>query len=147
MKKNRRPSRLPRWQEWTVYVSFSLLVATGIAWLLLEKFVRVAGEFGPEHHPAEHRMLVAHGAVAYVFLIVGGAMVPVHIALGWNTKRNLKTGLTLAGTCVVLALTALGLYYVPDDISRSWVSFIHWAVGLVAVPALLIHALIGRSGR
>jgi hypothetical protein len=147
MTKRRRPSRLPRWQEWCVYVSFGLLVVTGVIWLLLDKFVRVVGEFGPEPHPAEHWMLVGHGVVAYAFLIVGGAMIPVHITLGWNIRRNLKTGLSLAGTCILLALTALGLYYVGDEISRNWVSIIHWAIGLVAVPALLIHALIGRSGR
>lgn len=147
MKKVRRSGRLPRWQEWSVYLALGLLIATGIAWLLLEKFVRVNGEFGPEHHPAEHMVLIAHGAAAYAFLIIGGAMVPVHITLGWNTRRNLKSGLMLAGTCVILAVTALGLYYVGDEISRNWVSITHWVIGLVVIPALLIHALIGRSGR
>ena len=147
MKKVRRPGRLPRWQEWSVYVTLGLLIATGIAWLLLDNFVRVNGEFGPEHHPAEHMVLIAHGAAAYAFLLIGGAMIPVHITLGWNTRRNLKSGLTLASACVVLALTALGLYYVGDEISRNWVSIIHWVIGLVVIPALLIHALVGRSGR
>ena len=145
--KKRRPGRLPRWQEWSVYVSFGLLVASGVAWLLLESFVRVAGEFGPEHHPAEHWALIAHGVAAYGFLIIGGAMIPVHITLGWNTRRNLKAGVTLAGTCLILAVTALGLYYLGDEISRHWVSIVHWSIGLFAVPALLIHAIVGRSGR
>ena len=147
MKKNRRPGRLPAWQEWSVYVTLGLLIATGIAWLLLDWFVRVNGDFGPEHHPAEHMVLVAHGIAAYLFLIVGGAMIPVHVTLGWNTRRNLKSGLTLAGTCILLALTALGLYYMADELSRNWVSILHWVVGLVAIPALLVHALVGRSGR
>jgi hypothetical protein len=144
VKKVRRPGRLPRWQEWSVYVTFGLLIATGIAWLLLDRFVRVGGEFGPEHHPAEHSILIAHGVAAYAFLIVGGAMIPVHVTLGWNTKRNLKTGLMVAGTSIILAVSALGLYYLGDEISRSWVSIIHWIVGLIAVPALWIHALRGR---
>jgi hypothetical protein len=147
MKKVRRPGRLPRWQEWSVYVTLGLLIATGIVWLLLDNFVRVEGEFGTEHHPAEHLVLIGHGVAAYAFLIIGGAMIPVHITLGWNTRRNLKSGLTLAGACLILAVTALGLYYVGDEISRNWVSITHWALGLVAIPALLIHALIGRSGR
>jgi hypothetical protein len=143
----RRPGRLPRWQEWSVYLTFALLIVTGVAWLLLDRFVHVAGEFGSEHHPAEHWAMIAHGTVAYAFLIVGGAMIPVHITLGWNTKRNLKTGLMLAGTCIILAVSALGLYYLADEISRSWVSLIHWSVGLIAAPALLIHALRGRRGQ
>jgi hypothetical protein len=146
MKKVRRPGRLPLWQEWSVYVTLGSLIATGIAWLLLDWFVRVDGEFGTEHHPAEHWALIAHGVAAYAFLIVGGAMIPVHITLGWNMRRNLKSGLTLAGTCVVLGATALGLYYLGDESSRNWVSIVHWVIGLIAVPALLIHALIGRRG-
>ena len=146
MKKVRRPGRLPRWQEWSVYVSFTLLIATGAAWLLLEAFVRVAGDFGPEHHPAERWALIAHGVVAYGFLIVAGAMVPVHIILGWNTRRSLKSGFMLAGTLLLLAATALGLYYLGDEIARHWVSIVHWGVGLVALPVLASHALIGRRG-
>ena len=144
MKKVRRPGKLPRWQEWSVYVSFSLLTATGITWLLLGWFVRVTGEFGPEHHPAERWTLITHGVVAYAFLIVAGAMVPVHITLGWNSRRSLKTGLTLAGTLLLLAATALGLYYLGDEVQREWVSVIHWSIGLAAGALLLVHALIGR---
>jgi hypothetical protein len=147
MKKVRRPGRLPHWQEWSVYVTLGLLIATGIVWLLLDNFVRIEGEFGPEHHPAVQLVLIAHGVAAYAFLIIGGAMIPVHITLGWNTKRHLKSGLTLAGTCLILALTALGLYYVGDETSRNWVSIVHWVLGLVAIPALVIHALIGRRSR
>jgi hypothetical protein len=146
MTKRRRPNRLPPWQEWAVYLSLGLLVATGIAWLALNSYVRVAGEFGPEHHPAERWALITHGIAAYAFLIVGGAMIPVHMTLGWNIKRNLKSGLALAGVCLLLAITALGLYYLGDEILRHWASIIHWSVGLVVVPVLLIHVIRGRRG-
>jgi hypothetical protein len=146
MRPRRRPGRLPRRQEWSVYVALGLLITTGVVWLLLDAFVRVPGDFGPEHHPAEHWMLIAHGVGAYAFLIVGGAMIPVHITMGWNTRRNLKSGLTLAGTYLLLAVTALGLYYLGDEIQRHWVSIAHWSVGLLALPILLLHALRGQRG-
>ena len=41
-----------------MYVGFGVLLITGLTWLLLDKFVVVAGEFGPEHHPAEHITLI-----------------------------------------------------------------------------------------
>lgn len=147
MTNRRRPGRLPPWQEWAVYITLGLLIATGIVWLLLDNFVTVAGEFGPEHHPAERWTLIAHGIAAYAFLIIGGAMIPVHITIGWNSRRSLKSGIALAGACLVLAVTALGLYYLGDDAALAPVSLIHWLVGLIALPALLIHALIGRSTR
>lgn len=147
MTRRRRPSRLPRWQEWSVYATFGLLFVSGVAWLLLDSFVRTPGEFGPERHPAEHWALVAHGLAAYAFLIIGGAMIPVHITLGWNIKRNFKSGVIFAAALLFLALTALGLYYLGDDGLRPGVSLIHWVVGLAVLPLLLIHALKGRSGR
>jgi hypothetical protein len=142
----RRAGRLPRWQESSVYVTFGLLLTTGIAWLLLDKFVQVAGEFGPEHHPAEHILLIVHGVVAYAFLVVCGAMIPVHIALGWNTRRNLKSGVLFVAVLLLLTATALGLYYLGDDVLRPRVNLIHWTAGLVALPLLVIHALGGRRG-
>lgn len=143
----RRPGRLPRWQEWAVYVSFGLLIATGIAWLLLEHFVRVQGEFGAEPHPAEHIALILHGVGAYAFLVVGGTMIPVHVTLGWNTKRNFTTGIIFVAVLLLLTLTALGLYYLGDDVLRPRVSLVHWIAGLVALPLLLLHALRGRRTR
>lgn len=142
----RRPGRLPRWQEFAVYLSFGLLVAGGIAWLLLDNFVRVAGAFGPEHHPGEQIALILHGVIAYAFLIVVGAMIPVHMIAGWNVGRNLKSGIAVVAVVLLLAITALGLYYLGDESVRLSAGLIHWLVGLVAVPLLLIHALGGRRG-
>ena len=141
----RRPGSLPRWQEWSVYISFGLLLTTGIAWLLLDNFMEVAGEFGPERHPAEHVTLIVHGVVAYAFLVVGGTMLPVHVTLGWNTKRNHKSGVVFVATLLLLSVTALALYYVGDDMLRARLSFVHWTTGLLALPLLVIHALRGRS--
>lgn len=143
----RRPTNLPRWQERSVYVSFGLLLATGIVWLVFDKWVSVEGDFGPEHHPAEHVVLITHAIAAYAFLVILGAMIPVHIPLGWNQRRNLKSGIALVTICGLLGVTALGLYYVGEDLLRSWTSLIHWTVGLAALPALLLHVTRGRSGR
>jgi hypothetical protein len=142
----RRPTRLPRWQEWTAYTCAAALIATGLAWLAFDWWVRVEGEFGLEHHPAQSWLLIAHGIGAYAFLIVAGAMIPVHIVMGWRTRRNLWSGLTLVGLCTLLALTALGLYYIAADNARSWTSLIHWIMGLAVVPVLLVHAIRGRRG-
>lgn len=141
----RRTGRLPRWQEWSVYLSCGLLFASGIGWLIFEQWVRVAGDFGSEHHRFQHVTLILHGVAAYVFLIVAGTMIPVHVRLGWTLKRNRISGLTFAILCLVLAATALALYYSGGDISRHWVSVVHWVMGLAALPALALHGINGRS--
>lgn len=145
-KKNARPTRLPRWQEYAVYVSLGALTLTGLAWLGLDWGVRIEGEFGPERHPAEHWALIAHGIAAYAFLVVGGAMIPVHVKLGWSLDRNKASGLWLGVGSVVAAISALGLYYLGGEGARSTASMAHWLVGLVLIPALIIHAVRGRRG-
>lgn len=145
-KQRSRPTRLPKWQEIAVYLSLGALILTGLAWLGLDQWVRVDGEFGPEQHPAEHGALIVHGIAAYEFLIVAGAMIPVHVKLGWSLGRNKASGLSLGIGCIIAAITALGLYYLGGDRSRSAVSLVHWLVGLIIIPALVIHAIRGRRG-
>lgn len=140
----RRPSRLSRWQEWSVYISCGLLLVSGIGWLIFDQWVRIAGEYGNEHHPLQHTTLILHGVAAYAFLVVAGTIIPVHIGLGWTLRRNRKSGMTFASICLVLSLTALGLYYVGDEVLRDWASVVHWVVGLAALPALVFHAINGR---
>ena len=143
----RRPINLPRWQELAVYASSAVLLLSGIAWLVFDRWIRTEGEFGPEHHPAEHWMLIAHAIGAYAFLVIVGALIPVHIPLGWRQKRNRVSGTTVLGVCAILSVTALALYYVGDDLVRAWASLVHWTIGLAAVPILLIHVTRGRSPR
>lgn len=141
----RRPTKLPRWHEWSIYVTFGLLVVSGVAWLILDHWVRVEGEFGPEQHPAEHLMLILHGIAAYALLIVAGALIPVHIKLGWSIRRNINSGIVTASALVFLSLTALGLYYLSAEGLRAVTSFAHWLVGLAAVPLLALHVIRGRA--
>ena len=144
MTKDRSPNRLPRWQEWSIYLGFGLLFSTGVIWLLLDWFVRVPGEFGPEHHPAQHWSIIIHGIAAYFFLATMGSLLPLHIKLGWILGQHRWSGSALAGTLLLLSLTALGLYYAADDLSLSWTSIVHWCVGLLALVTILLHVLRAR---
>lgn len=143
-RKRVRPTRLPNWQEYAVYATLGTLIVTGLAWLALDQWVRVAGEFGAEKHPAEQLSLIIHGIAAHGFLIVAGALIPVHVVLGWNIGRNKASGLWLAIGSSIAAATGLGLYYLGGEWSRGAASLAHWLVGLVLIPALLIHAIRGR---
>ncbi len=148
MTRKRRPSfaaRLPGWQEVAIYAAFGALFATGLVWLWLEHFVRVTGEFGPQHHPAQTWLLKGHGIAAYAFAITAGALIPVHIRLGWRGKRNRRSGLTLVVLALALALTGLGLYYIAGDDARGVASIAHWTIGIGCGLALAIHAWRGRQ--
>jgi hypothetical protein len=139
--------RLPRWHEWLVYAISGLLVVTGIAWLLLDRFGKVNGEFGPEPSPALPWLLLIHGAAAYGFAITAAMLIPVHMRLGWNARRNRRSGLSLVGLSLFLILSGLALYYSSAEGFRSLSSLAHWLIGLALPPLLIIHLVRGKKSR
>ncbi|MBV8971261.1 MAG: hypothetical protein JO290_03105 [Sphingomonadaceae bacterium] len=143
----RRPHlalRLPRWQEASVYGGGAVLLASGVAWLILHDFLTAKGDFGPQPNPAEHPTLIVHGVVAAAFLVVGGAMIPVHVRLGLASGRNRVSGIATGVGLLFLAATGAGLYYVGDEGWRAAVSVVHWGVGLAAAAVLAWHAAAGK---
>lgn len=138
---------LPKWHEWLVYVTVALLTLSGGAWLLLDRFGKVEGEFGPEQNPTLPWLLLIHGVLAYAFLVVAAMLIPVHMRLGWKAFRNRMSGLVLVGTGLVLALTGLVLYYASAEGFRAWTSTAHWVIGLGLPIALLVHVIRGKSSQ
>jgi len=138
---------LPKWHEWLIYASVGVLTFTGVAWLLLDNFGKVEGEFGPEQSPALPWLLLGHGIVAYVFLIAAGMLLPVHVRLGWNAVRNRVSGLTLVIVGAFLTLSGLALYYASAEGFRGWSSTLHWVVGIVLPLTLIVHVVRGKGSR
>ncbi len=147
MKRTHFSLALPKWHEWLLYLSVALLTLTGLAWLLVDRFGKVEGEFGPEQSPALPWLLSGHGALAYVFIVAAAMLVPVHMRLGWNASRNRASGLVLVGTGLFLALTGLLLYYAAAEGLRGWSSTLHWVVGIALPIALIVHLVLGKASR
>ena len=146
----KRPSfnlKLPGWHEWLIYLTTAVLLLTGVAWLLLDRFAKVQGEFAPEPNPALPWLLMLHGIVAYAFVIVAAMLTPVHMRLGWSSHRNRPSGLLLVGVSLFLAATGLALYYSTADALRSWFSLVHWLAGIAVPLVLVIHLLRGKGSR
>ena len=51
----------------------------------------------------------------------------------------------LFGVLAWLGLTGCALYYIGSDAWRSWVSILHWAVGLGALVVFLLHRREARA--
>lgn len=146
-----RPSSIrlsPTHERWVIGTGIALL-ASGVLWLVFHYFVTVRGEFGDTPHPLEIWWLRLHGAAAMAFLVVLGTVLPVHVRRAWDLRRNYRTGLGVLLVTAVLLLTGYALYYVASEQLRPWLSCIHWVVGLVGLPALIVHVFRGRqtSGR
>lgn len=138
---------LPKWHEWLVHATVGLLTATGLAWLLLDRFGTVEGEFGPEQSPALPWLLSGHGVLAYAFLVAAAMLVPVHMRLGWNARRNRSSGLSLVAIGLFLTVTGLLLYYASAEALRSLASTLHWVAGLLLPALLVLHLVRGKRSR
>jgi len=113
---------------------------TGAVWLVFKYFIRVTDDFGFEApHPQQHWWLVAHASIAIFATWMFGVLWPGHVIRGWNSRVRRKTGGTMFGVTAWLALTGVALYYIGSDAWRDWVSILHWAVGLAALVAFLLH--------
>lgn len=138
------PVRLARPRERWVYALAGGVLLSGLLWLLFEHFVRVASEFGPEHHWLQAWWLKLHGSLALAAVWGFGVLWPIHVRRAWNAHRHRRSGGTLFGTVSFLAITGLLLYYTGDDRLRAWVSLGHWIVGLLGVLVLGTHIVIAR---
>ena len=138
-----RPSSvgtLPRRRRWTVYVLSLALWITGAAWVYFEYFVRVVDEFGFENaHPQQSWWMIAHGFVALGGLWIFGVLWPAHVKGGWKKRLRRKSGGTLWGITVWLALSGCALYYTGNETLRSWLSLLHWTIGLATLIVFLVH--------
>lgn len=138
---------MPKWHEWLVYGSLGLLFLSGVVWLLLDRFGKIDGEFGSEPHPALPWLLMVHGITAYIFLVVLGMLVPVHMLSGWNAGRNRRSGLAIVTAGLVLAVSGLMLYYTSAETFRANASGAHWLLGLILPLILIVHILRGKRTR
>jgi hypothetical protein len=126
------------WQKGAIYGSGMLLLASGALWLVIHYFGATADAWAPW-------CLKLHGLAAMAALVAIGALMPVHMRKAWRLQRNRAAGVALGILCLALALTGYGLYYFGGEALRAWTSVAHWAMGLVAAPAIVWHAAASRK--
>jgi hypothetical protein len=137
----REPIKLNRVRRVIVYFAGSGLWLTGVAWLVLHYFCVRKTDFGPQPHPLEYWSRAAHGLFGFVSLWTFGMLWAAHIVGGWRSARRRMTGLATATILGALILSGYLLYYVGDDGVLSWVSLIHWAIGLSLPVIFLAHRI------
>jgi hypothetical protein len=143
----RRPNeiRLSRAQQSWIYSTFGVLFLSGLWWTFLHFWGRTQGTFGEESSPFEPVSLEIHGAAAMVFLLVFGSLIPGHIRGGLLARKNFKNGISLVALSAILIVSGYLLYYSSGERVRTAVEWVHLAVGIAAVPALIWHVLAGRA--
>ena len=124
------------------YTVFSVLLVTGVAWLLMDRLKNTAGaDLWSALAPV---LLMAHGGAAMLALLLLGALVPLHLAPAWRRDKNRALGVAMATLTALLIATAFGLYYIGSDTLRGWASDLHIALGLAFPTLLAAHVMTGR---
>ncbi len=127
-----------------MYAAGSLLLLSGVGWLVGHYFLRAPGAFGAAPHPSEAWWMRLHGAAVIVFLVVFGALLPGHVVQNWRHRMNRYSGLSVITVVVLLALSGYGLYYLVDERLRNLTSTLHWLLGLSALLVLVLHVILGK---
>ena len=119
------------------------LLATGAAWLVLQTWFPQVTPFGTQPHPAAAWLMRAHGALAWLLAVAGGAVVHAHARAHWARRHLLArhrviSGLLTTLTLAVLLLSAIALQYAPEA-AHATASLIHWTLGLTLSATALLH--------
>jgi hypothetical protein len=111
----------------------------GTVWWVYDRFVRVPGILGAEHHPAQHWWIRFHSFFAYALLVSFGYLIKLHIEPGLRGTKRKKSGWLLIGTFAALSLSAFPVLYATDGWLRDASSFVHTYLGLLCPLFLIIH--------
>lgn len=130
-----------------VYAALVLLYVSGLVWVLLHHFAMSAGLLGPEPHPLEYPSLQLHGVLAYVVVFLAGSLLHGHMRRAWHLGRNRRSGVLMLLALLLLSASGLTLYYFAGADLQGLVSVLHWVVGLLGLPLVIGHVLLGRRRR
>ncbi|NQZ59032.1 MAG: hypothetical protein HRT88_16390 [Lentisphaeraceae bacterium] len=140
--------RIPRTYKIAYFTLLLTSWVSGISFFILNTWIMVEGDFGPEKHPWQFTFLKVHGGAAFLMMISYGFILASHVPAAWKTRRMRLLGLTITISLSFLVFTAYLLYYIAGEKFRIWVSYSHSAIGF-SLPFLIISHLIAvhRSRR
>ena len=123
-----------------LYVILGVLFVSGAAWLAID----TSDPTLPSAQRAAATVLLqVHGGSAMIFLVLLGALIPLHMQENWGRPRPRSIGVAVLTVNTILIVTAYALYYASDGL-RAWASDVHIAAGF-GLPALVIfHIWHGR---
>lgn len=88
-----------------------------------------------------------HCAFGFAAAAFAGALWSLHMRSGWRRRRQRPSGALLAATLVLLAATAVAVYYLGDDRLATIGALLHLGAGVAATAVFLWHWRRGRRRR
>jgi hypothetical protein len=138
----------PKWFFGALMAVMASLLGTAVALLpaMLEMRLDIAT---PWNIQGGMRLLAAalHCAAGFLFVGMAGALLAIHVRIGWRRKLNRISGTALLVLILLMLGSALGIYYLGDELSSRASSIIHTGAGLLATLFVAWHAIKGRQSR
>jgi hypothetical protein len=144
----RRLSSYPRGFFPLLIVVMVLLLVSGVLLVPAMLEMRLMWE-SPVQLGADVRLASAalHTTVAFVAMLLLGALSSVHMRVGWKRHLNRISGIGLLLMYATLMLTATGMFYFGDEDFSRWSSIAHTVIGLVVTLLFCWHLEKGRRIR
>jgi hypothetical protein len=144
----KRLAGYPHWFFAVLMTAMACLLCTGTALLpsMLEMRLDMEMTWRVE---GGARLLVAASHCAAGFLLVGmvGALLVIHVRIGWRRRLNRISGTTLVVLVIMLLVSTLGIYYLGDELLSRVSSVTHVSAGLLTVVVVVWHSIKGRRLR
>jgi len=127
-------------------VATMLVVLLSGAWLIPSLLEMRLGLDSPVHVGGSARLTGAfvHAFAGFVFIGFTGALVTVHMRVGWRCRRNHLSGIGLVVLIAGILVSAMGVYYAGNETLSIFSSVGHLLSSLLAVGAFAWHFLHGR---
>lgn len=131
---------LDPWQKQALYGTLAVLWVTGAVWLVAHFSQTDASVVSPTQPWA----MKVHGAVAMLYLVTLGTLLPIHVRLAWHQERNRVAGAALLAVNGFLLMTGWMLYYIGSETARPVISILHWGTGLGLPLFIYLHIRFAR---
>ncbi len=140
----KRLAGYPPWFFHALLLTVLILLATGV--VLLPPMLKMRLELDIPWHVAGQTRLVAtvgHCATGFLMASIVGALLAIHVRIGWRRRLNRISGTALLALITVMMITPLGIYYFGDESWSRLSSLLHSCAGLLATPIFIWHAIKG----
>lgn len=131
----------PRLYRRIVYTLFTISWLTGTLFFILNRWVTVEGDFGPEKHPWQFPILMTHGASAFMMIFIFGVAVASHVSANWHIKAARRLSIFLVITMSFQIISAYLLYYLANETWREIIANMHAITGFLLPALLFVHVV------
>ena len=147
MKLKRITLKVPKTFQYLLFATLATSWCSGITFFILNRFITVEGDFGPQKHPWQFPAISTHGLAAFMMMILFGAMLASHVPMAWQTKRLRFWSITFVIAVSLQIITGYTLYYLASEDSREITGYFHLTVGFCLPIILAIHIISAAKNR